>query len=465
MPGDPWLKADVQLLADAGVISSPISSWPLSWGDISQDLNRWKDDNDLTAAELLALQRMRTLAMEASAIGELRVSSSLIVSEKARTVRSFYDAPRGEQELRLDSSWTGERVALGVSGRYVNNDSLDGDEWRLDGSYASLALGNWIVGASAIDRWWGPGWNGSLILSNNARPIPSLVIERNFSTPFAHSWLRWLGPWSTSVVWGQMESTRAVPNTRFFGWRVNFKPTTSLEFGLLRTAQWCGDGRACDLDAFAKVLIGDTNLGADGAADVANQLAGVDIRWASPVGEWPYAVYGQFIGEDEAGGFPSRFMGQMGIEAWGYLSRGTSWRVFAEYADTVCQFYESSRIEDCAYNNTFYPTGYRYRGRSIGYPTDNDAQTVAMALVVSDVQHHEWSLEIRKMKLNRIGQTDTRNVVTSVPLEISDIEVRHRRSIGAMSFTAGVGAERRGRTVLESSKTDLSAFLRLDFSL
>ena len=28
---------------------------------------------------------------------------------------------------------------------------------------------------SVTDRWWGPGWDGSLILSNNARPIPAIT--------------------------------------------------------------------------------------------------------------------------------------------------------------------------------------------------------------------------------------------------------------------------------------------------
>ena len=87
-----------------------------------------------------------------------------------------------------------------------------------------------------------------------------------------------------------------MPNTRFFGWRVNFRPLQSLEIGLLRTAQWCGDGRPCDSDTFLKVLAGSSNLDQGVATDAANQLAGFDIRWLSPIGSLPYAVYGQFIG-------------------------------------------------------------------------------------------------------------------------------------------------------------------------
>ncbi len=48
-----------------------------------------------------------------------------------------------------------------------------------------VRLGNWNISAGAIDRWWGPGWEGSLILSNNARPVPSIGIDRNEARPFS----------------------------------------------------------------------------------------------------------------------------------------------------------------------------------------------------------------------------------------------------------------------------------------
>ncbi|HBC34390.1 MAG TPA: capsule assembly Wzi family protein, partial [Marinobacter adhaerens] len=37
-------------------------------------------------------------------------------------------------------------------------DPLDGEEFRLDGSYVAATAGNWVLGVGAIDRWWGPGW-------------------------------------------------------------------------------------------------------------------------------------------------------------------------------------------------------------------------------------------------------------------------------------------------------------------
>ncbi|MFP6829356.1 MAG: capsule assembly Wzi family protein, partial [Gammaproteobacteria bacterium] len=125
-----------------------------------------------------------------------------------------------------------------------------------DGSYLGVALGNWFLSASATDRWWGPGRDGSMILSNNARPMPAITLQRREARPPGARWLCWAVPWTTQVIFGQMEHDRHVPDTQFFGWRVGFKPLPNLEIGLSRTAQWCGEGRPCDFSTFIDLLTG-----------------------------------------------------------------------------------------------------------------------------------------------------------------------------------------------------------------
>ncbi len=70
----------------------------------------------------------------------------------------------------------------------------DDKRLRLDGSYGALLLGNWIVSAGYVDRWFGPGQEGSLILSDNARPVPSVSIERNHADAYENFLLSWIGP-------------------------------------------------------------------------------------------------------------------------------------------------------------------------------------------------------------------------------------------------------------------------------
>ena len=117
--------------------------------------------------------------------------------------------------------------------------------------------------------------------------------------------------------------------------RATWKPHPRLEIGISRTAQWCGDGRPCDLDTFWDLLIGNDN---DQPLEEqpGNQLAGFDMRWSLP---WvPVAIYAQAIGEDEANFMPSKYLGLVGIEFWGGFGE-RSWRVHVEAADTACSFY------------------------------------------------------------------------------------------------------------------------------
>ena len=258
-----------------------------------------------------------------------------------------------------------------------------------------------------------------------------------------------------SVIWGQMEQERAVPNTKFFGFRLNFRPLPSLEIGLSRSAQWCGDGRPCDFDTFIDLLLGNDNVGSGGVSpgtEPGNQLAGIDFRWALTPLNLPLALYGQFIGEDEAGGFPSRYIGQVGIEGAGSIGQGWSYRWYGEASATTCNFYESPEGFNCAYNHGIYETGYRYRGRVVGHGADNDAAIATLGVLLIDRDEHSWQGLVRIGKLNRGGVPDPANSLTPVSQDVLNVELIHNRifSFGQLEF--GVGYERfDGNSAVQSS--------------
>ncbi len=99
-----------------------------------------------------------------------------------------------------------EHFALNLQGAYAANPD-DGQEFRPDGSYVGVNFGNYMLSAGFMERWWGPGWDNSLILSTNARPIPSVTLERNYTDPFKSKWLSWIGPWRASIAMGRAESS------------------------------------------------------------------------------------------------------------------------------------------------------------------------------------------------------------------------------------------------------------------
>ena len=371
------LRADIQLLADAGILRGPITTWPISWPDIARDVSAAKEDRLDLATVGGAGARPSACAPGVVA----RIRGSRHPGQRRPTdptlLRDFADTPREEGELAMRASWLTDHFAVNLQGSYVADPDDDKDA-RADGTYLGVNFGNFMLSAGYMERWWGPGWDGSLILSTNARPIPTVTLERNYTDPFkTHVARRGSGPGAPASPWERAESEDVpVPDVRFFAARVNFKPRPWLEFGLTRTAQWCGGDRPCDWDTFVDMVLGNDNQEVDGGISEeqpGNQMAGYDMRLRSPWRSLPLAFYTQWIGEDEAGGLPSKFIGQFGLETWGSLPVG-GWRLRVEYTDTACNFSREAPNFDCAYRHPIYPQGYAYRGRIIGHSMDNDSR-------------------------------------------------------------------------------------------
>ena len=362
---------------------------------------------------------------------QLRLSAAL----EPIIVRDFEDSPREEGEAWFSAATQGDRWAGKLRLGAVSSPD-DDQSFRADGSYLGAMLGNWMLSAGFTERWWGPGWQGSLILSTAARPVPAIAIDRLNSDRFELPVLRWLGPWKMSAFMGQLESDREFPDALLFGLRVEMRPHPTLQLGLSRTAQWCGEGRPCGLGTFWDLLVGNDNQ-EDLDEQPGNQLAGLDLRWAWPGGRVPVAIYAQGIGEDEAGGLPSKYLGLFGLEFWGGLG-AASFRAYAEYSDTACDFMRSPPEFGCAYTNVIYTDGYRYRGRAIGHSIDADGESVAVGAMVVDAQGSQWLGRISDIKLNRAGLS-SKHTLSDGPARLREVSLEHVRGIGGGRLTLGMG--------------------------
>ena len=296
-----------------------------------------------------------------------------------------------------------------------------------------------------MERWWGPGWDGSLILSTNARPIPSITLERNYTDPFKTKWLSWIGPWRASIAMGEAESDDVpVPNVRFFAARVNFKPRPWLEFGLTRTAQWCGGDRRCDWDTFTDMLLGQRQPGRKTAAPrrsawqpdgglrhAAAFAVASACRWRS-TRNGSARTRRAVCRASSSGSSASRP---------GVRRALGGWRLRAEYADTACNFSRETPEFDCAYRNAIYPQGYAYRGRIIGHSMDNDSRMYTLAGLLTRHNGDVLSLTLRRIELNRDGGP---HAISEVPLDLDNVELRYSRGFGAGKVSVGVGVRRPG---------------------
>lgn len=400
-PGDERTRHHLQNLVDSGLSSTLVTAWPLMWSNIKSGLNKL-DPAKLNRSELWSYQYLKHEFRQA--IKPVNTEQTAYLSNAAPSIRSFGSDAKEEREVTFALNYTGDNNAFKLKATYAKY-ALDGKTTRYDGSHFTHLFNNWAIGVGAIDRWWGPGWESSLILSNNARPAPSIYLQRNGSHTFQTPWLSWIGPWQLTTFMSQLESDRYTPNALLWGMRVNFRPVKSLEIGLSRTAMWGGEGRPQDLDTFFDLLIGRDNYDSDDdkSKEPGNQMAGIDLRWSTRLKSVNMALYGQLIGEDEAGGMPSRHIGMAGIELntliWDMQAR-TSF----EGKNTTVYFYESDKVApNTAYEHPLYQNGYRYQGQPMGASADNDTESFTLRGQLFFRNGHHASMAISKHNINMDG--------------------------------------------------------------
>jgi hypothetical protein len=406
------------------------------------------------------LERVQSAARRATRTGYLDFSGRVSASEEPMTLRRFGDVPREQGEIEAAAEYTGQRFAyrLEVTGAA---DPDDDKAARPDGSYVAVVLGNWMLHAGYVDHWWGPGWEGSLIYGSNARPLPSITIERNYSDAVRHPAVEWLGRWRFVATVGRFEGDREdAPDANFFGARITWKPHDRIEIGISRSAQWCGEGRPCDAGTLWDLFVGNDN---DQPLEEqpGNQMGGFDLRWAIP--RVPIVAYAQAIGEDEAGYLPSEYLVLGGLEAWGGFGEW-SWRAHFEYADTACDAMSSEPTFGCAYRNVIYFDGYQYYDRSLGHSIDGDSEQWAAGLLLVDGGGQEWELAFQDADVNRASANPVHSVAAGATA-IRSADLYHRRALLGGQLSLGIGYEEREAEADAQSEDHVRGFVewRLNF--
>lgn len=426
---DSRLRDDVVLIADEGIIRLPTNAWPIPTADLAKAVARLKPEDIQEPALRAALMRVQARVAPRDDAGDWRIHEIRATAGEPGLLRTDATLGRESFELRSEGGAQTDRYNINIVAAAVADPS-DDKTFRLDGSDFTVRWGNWLFSANQLDRWWGPGRDGSLILSTNARPMPGVSLDRMRSDPFDFPVLRWLGPWRFTGFLAVMEGDRAdYDHPLFMGMRVSFRPLSILEFGLSRTAQFCGEGRTCDYKTIGNMLIGQDNAGIRGlngqVEEPGNQMAGADFKLVSPFESLPIALDAQFIGEDSSSSLiPERYLGQLGAEGWFLLNSGSVFRARLEYANTKCKWSSSSdEFANCAYAHTVFFGGYRYHSRTIGHTTDTDSETISGTFSLTQGDGQRWRATLRHGRLDRFGPADPYDPVTQGPSDFDSAEL------------------------------------------
>lgn len=401
-PTDVFLRQDLQVLADAGLLKTPLNTYPLAWAAVEKDLinvHRAQISDELK----FAYDRIQH-SLDIAKNNKFRHRVKGGYSSSNPVSFGFTDKPRTNGTwIEASTEYTGKRLAgkINVTGSR-DNEELGENAVRFDGSYLSFVYANWALTAGFQDRWWGPGNDTGLILTNNARPIPAISLSRVNSEGFKTPWLSWIGDWTFTTFLGRFEDERVINDALLWGIRANFRPFKNLEIGLSRTIQLGGEGRTASLETFTNAFVGKDNPeGLRGALgqEPGNQLGGADIRYSTKVFGQPIALYGEYTGEDEEGGLPNKGLFLAGAE-WFTSSIHRQTKLYLEYTDTEAACFDR-QTGNCAYEHDIYVTGYRQFNRSLGSTYDSDSRTVVLGMQQEYDNGHAWNLSLKYLELNR----------------------------------------------------------------
>jgi hypothetical protein len=245
-------------------------------------------------------------------------------------------------------------------------------------TYGKLSLANIELEVGRDALWWGPGYHGSLLLSNNALPLD--LIKLSSATPFQLPWIfRYLGYFDLTFFLSQLEKHRDFPHAKLMGMRIDWSPFSFLELGVSRVIQFDGKGRpSYGFSDYLEVL-GAGKENQPGKFDN-NQIASLDatLRLKNIDHYFPLAdslvLYGEYGGEDMAGeksgiGFPYKAGVIGGILLQDFLTVG-GLDLRAEYA----------RTKQVWYRHGVYTSGYTYKGVILGHHMGGDADDLYLRL-------------------------------------------------------------------------------------
>lgn len=362
---DANLRTDLNWLNQQGVIQISTSTWPLSGNEIQRALSQAKVSNNTQ-------QKVINSVLNALQADNETVKLGLHAATDLKTIpQTFADNQKSQYQAAVEfnaggESWDAKLRVNGEKDPLINH----GHDANVEGSYIAGKFWNQWVVAGQIPTYWGPGHDGSLIRGDASRPVYGVTAQRAVQNAFETKWLSWIGPWQYQAFAGQLDDYKAVPDAKLIGLRLTAHPFPALEIGASRAIQWGGDGRSESLSSLWDAFTGTKDNGGTGKADPSNQIAGFDGRLSlQPLLDVPVSLYGQFVGEDEAGGLPAKYMYLGGVD-FSSSYNNMPYQLYAEWADTRT----NGEIRSISYTHTTYKDGYYQHGFPLGHGIGGDGQ-------------------------------------------------------------------------------------------
>jgi len=341
--------------------------------------------------ELLRLG-VSTVAIDDEEVSKLRfrladpISTQTVYAGLDDTEQLSYENQRGfdlkdgfNSRHRL-RSWAefGDILAIEIEPVIRLSDSQQ--DLDVETAYAKLVLGNMAIQVGRDMLWWGPGYHGSLLLSDNAYPLD--MVKLSSAYPFRlPGILKGTGDWDIDFFVSELGEKRSVPRAKLAGLRLAWAPFEYFTFGASRTAMFGGDGRpGYDLSDYIDLFttLSDRELSQADPKN-ADQKAGIDFILNIPWAERPFSlcnnlkIYGEWAGEDKFAPWENEAPAYMAGMELSDLFKIGGLDLTGEYAHTNSVWYIHG----------IYLDGYNYKGNVLGHHTGGDGEDLFLRLAKS----------------------------------------------------------------------------------
>ncbi|EGK13944.1 capsule assembly Wzi family protein [Psychrobacter sanguinis] len=417
------LKSELDWLQAQGVIQISTSTWPLTANEINRAL---ESANVRTPEQQQIVQSIRyTLNKQPKSLVNTTLSA-YGQTDRKQLPQTFADDKLANFEASARAGISEDDWEINLQAN-IKDEDIDDKDVSFDGSYVAGKYANqWLI-AGQIPTWWGPGHDGSLIRGDASKPVIGLTMQRDKQSAPTSQYLSWIGPWQYQLFAGQLDDYKAIPDTKLIGIRLTSSPTSWLEVGASRTFMWGGEGKSQSLSSFFDALTGSKDNVDNKEDDISDQLAGFDARInLAPLTNLPIGIYGQYVGEDEAGYLPSKNMYLAGADFASSINTDSMgsmpYQLYTEWTDTRT----GGDVRGISYNHYVYTDGNYQYGYPLGYALGGDTESIAVGGKLWIDSQNFINTKMQYAKVNQSSGRNNKAFPESDKLKVLDVAWEHQ---------------------------------------
>ena len=274
--------------------------------------------------------------------------------------------------------------------RYSNEDT----DFNIEDAHVRINPTGWnteyAIGRSSM--WWGPGFHGSVLMTDNAFPMDALRINNiwPFRLPGVFKKMgRWTGTWFIS----RLEKKFNPSHVMVSGWKLDYIPAGFLKLGIGHILMFGGKG--VNMLGFNH-FIGTSSLffsAGGGSDEPENHIMSFDAQvFLRRIDRFlPIAtgakLYGEIGAEDEAKSIPVDLAHVIGAY-FTDVFKVPGFDVKAEFA----------KFHQVFYTHFKYISGYTHKGNFIGHHAGGDSEDMALSAIFNFPDEYKFSATFSRMR-------------------------------------------------------------------